>query len=273
MKEVWVNADPWRKALVTTALEGGADAVVVDPRDVEKVKELDMSPLEIQSVRLICIPIMARDTSDAIQKMAQASAFGDLMEIRLDVMEAFDLSEIIRVANKPVIFTYRSQEEGGEGKIQYDSRVNYLKEAVRLGADYVDVEYAMPPEHRNLLFDKRGHAKLILSKHFCNETPSREELADLFREMAATGADVVKIVTHAETAEDNLSVLGLIPPAVKMGVEIVAFCMGPLGRMSRVCCPLLGGAFTFASLKSGQESASGQVPVKEMKMILEALSP
>ncbi|MCP4577463.1 MAG: type I 3-dehydroquinate dehydratase [Deltaproteobacteria bacterium] len=215
---------------------------------------------------------MAHDTADALRKIAQGSAFCDLMEIRLDVMEAFDLSEIVRAASKPVIFTYRSQEEGGEGKVPYDARVNYLKEAVRLGADYVDVEYAMPPEHRKLLFENRGHSKLILSKHFCNETPSREKLEDLFRKMAATGADVVKIITHAETGGDNLIVLGLIPPAVKMGVAIVAFCMGPLGRMSRVCCPLLGGSFTFASLKSGQESASGQVPVKEMKMILEALS-
>ena len=40
MKEVWVKADPWRKELVTTALEGGADAVMVAPRDVEKVTEL-----------------------------------------------------------------------------------------------------------------------------------------------------------------------------------------------------------------------------------------
>ena len=40
MKEVWVKADPWRKELVTTALEGAADAVMVAPRDVEKVKEL-----------------------------------------------------------------------------------------------------------------------------------------------------------------------------------------------------------------------------------------
>ncbi len=40
MKEVWVKADPWQKELVTTALEGGADAVVVASRDIEKVREL-----------------------------------------------------------------------------------------------------------------------------------------------------------------------------------------------------------------------------------------
>lgn len=40
MKEVWVKVNPWEKAVMTTALEGGADAVLVDPRDVEKVNEL-----------------------------------------------------------------------------------------------------------------------------------------------------------------------------------------------------------------------------------------
>jgi len=40
MKEVWVKADPWQKELVTTALEGGADAVMVASQDVGKVKEL-----------------------------------------------------------------------------------------------------------------------------------------------------------------------------------------------------------------------------------------
>jgi 3-dehydroquinate dehydratase type I len=222
---------------------------------------------------MICIPIMARNTSDALRKMAQASTFGDLMEVRLDVMESFDLREIIKAASKPVIITYRSQKEGGMGRASRGELLDYLKEAVRLGADYVDVEYAIPLEHRRLLFAEGGNSKLILSKHFRNGTPSKEKLEDLFRKMAATGADVVKIVTHAGDLADNLTVLGLIPLAEKLGVEIVALCMGPLGRISRVACPLLGGAFTFASLKKGEESASGQVPATEMKMMLEALSP
>jgi len=216
---------------------------------------------------------MARNTSDALRKMAKASTFGDLMEVRLDVMESFDLREIIRAASKPVIITYRSQKEGGMGRASHGELLDYLKEAVRLGADYVDLEDAIPLEHRRLLFEERGNTKLILSKHFRNGTPSKEKLEDLFRRMAATGADMVKIVTHASAQTDNLTVLGLIPLAEKMGIGTIAFCMGPLGRISRVACPLLGGAFTFASLETGQESASGQVPATEMRIILEALSP
>ncbi len=40
MRKIWVKVDPWDKKIVTTALEGGADAIMVPPGFAEKVKEL-----------------------------------------------------------------------------------------------------------------------------------------------------------------------------------------------------------------------------------------
>jgi 3-dehydroquinate dehydratase type I len=90
--------------------------------------------------------------------------------------------------------------------------------------------------------------------------------------MAATGADIVKIVTQAGAPQDNLRVLGLISLAKNLGIKIIAFCMGPMGRISRIASPLMGGYLTFASLETGNESASGQIPVREMKKILDIIS-
>ena len=42
MKELWVKADPWKKELVTAALESGVDAVVVSSDKIAKVKELGL---------------------------------------------------------------------------------------------------------------------------------------------------------------------------------------------------------------------------------------
>ena len=42
MKEVWVKVDPWKKELVTAALEMGADAVIVPPDKVNDVRELGL---------------------------------------------------------------------------------------------------------------------------------------------------------------------------------------------------------------------------------------
>jgi len=42
MKEVWIKVDPWKKELVTTALESGADAVVVPGDKVATVRGLGL---------------------------------------------------------------------------------------------------------------------------------------------------------------------------------------------------------------------------------------
>lgn len=40
MRKIWIKIDPWDKKMVTTALEGGADGVVIPDGFSEKVKEL-----------------------------------------------------------------------------------------------------------------------------------------------------------------------------------------------------------------------------------------
>lgn len=221
---------------------------------------------------MICIPIMAKDTDGALKKMAKANTLADIIELRLDVMEKFDLKEIIESATNPILVTYRSKREGGEGSADYGTRVRYLLDAMEAGADYVDVELSIPLEWRQRVFQMKGPCGLVVSYHLLNGTPHREKLEGMLKNMAATGADIVKIVTWAREWEDNFRVLELIPKAQTMGIGIIAFCMGPLGRISRIACPLMGGYMTFASLEKGQESASGQIPAPDMKKILEMLS-
>jgi 3-dehydroquinate synthase II len=42
MIEIWINANPWEKKLVTVALEVGADAVIVPSDKIKRVKELGL---------------------------------------------------------------------------------------------------------------------------------------------------------------------------------------------------------------------------------------
>ena len=42
MKKVWLDCRNWNKELVTTAIESGVDAVLVNPADIEKVKALGL---------------------------------------------------------------------------------------------------------------------------------------------------------------------------------------------------------------------------------------
>jgi len=220
---------------------------------------------------MICIPIIAKNTDDARKKISRANPIADMLELRLDVMESFCLEDMLQEAGKPVIVTYRSKGEGGSGSADYETIAHYLWDAVEKGADLVDVEYRMPLKLRRGFLEGQGSFGVIISTHLLDGTPSRKKLEAIFRTLAATGSDIVKIVTWAGAPEDSLRVLGLIPMAQKVGVKIIALCMGPMGRLSRIASPLLGGHLTFASLEQGQESADGQMLVTQMNEILKAM--
>jgi len=78
------------------------------------------------------------------------------------------------------------------------------------------------------------------------------------------------VVTTAQKFEDNLTVLQLIADFPQ--TKIVSFAMGPLGSVSRILCPLIGGYFTYASIEEGKESASGQVTIGDLKAIYEMVA-
>jgi 3-dehydroquinate dehydratase type I len=220
---------------------------------------------------MFCIPIIAKDTDEAFEKIARASTLADMLEIRLDMMDTFDLHEIIKAASKPVLVTYRSKKEGGKGSEDPAARTDYILTAIKKGADLVDVELSLPRRWREKILDTEGRSRIVISTHINDGTPSQLDLEKIFKDCADTHSDIVKIVTRAETWADNLRVLELIPKAHDLGIKIIAFCMGPMGRISRIVSHLMGGYLTFASLEQGQESADGQIPIRQMKQIIDIL--
>ena len=218
---------------------------------------------------MFCIPIIAKDTQEALEKIARANALADMLELRLDMMDTFDLGEMIQATSKPALVTYRSIREGGKGTADHKTHASYLLAALEEGAEFVDVERSLPEKWRKKLFRAQGKSRIIISTHVSDNTPSKETLEDIFEELIATGADIIKIVTHAKSMMDNLRVLDLIPKAQERGIKIIAFCMGRFGRISRIFSHLMGGYLIFASLEGGEESAAGQIPVEEMKKILD----
>lgn len=82
---------------------------------------------------------------------------------------------------------------------------------------------------------------------------------------------MVKIVTWARNPEDNLRMLRLISVAAQEKIDLISFCMGPKGRISRIAAPILGSCLSYVSLRKGGESASGQLTVTEMNIIMKIL--
>ena len=219
---------------------------------------------------MFCIPIVASDADDAVRKIREARDRADVLELRLDMMNSFDLTRMVEASDLPVLATYRTRKEGGQGRDDPETVGKIILDAIESGAQLVDMELGLPRAGQKRVREARGGAKVIVSTHFTGGTPSRPELVRVLEESASLKGDVVKIVTTANEWEDILRVLELIPLAHRQGLKIIAFCMGPIGRISRVLAHLMGGYLTFTSLETGQESAAGQIPIEEMKALIKS---
>lgn len=224
----------------------------------------------------VCVPVIATTNEAALARMKRAFAVADLVEIRLDAIRKPDLSRLLQERRGPVLVTNRSAAEGGAFRGSEAERVAFLERAADLGAQYVDVEAATEGRLiRGLRKTLEGHCgatRLVVSWHDFAGTPPARTLRRKLRELMALEADVVKLVTRANDLADTFRILELIPEARREGREIVAFCMGAPGRISRVLSPLMGASWTFAALKPGAESASGQMPVAETRRLLALFS-
>jgi len=222
-------------------------------------------------VEKICVPVIETTVTKALGVIKEANQVADLIELRVDYMKEPGLAPLMKNRKRPFIITNRRREEGGRYKGDEGERFRTLKEAIELGAEYVDVEVRSQGSLLQDLIANREKTRMILSFHDFQKTPSNKELRRLYDRMSQMGAEVIKIVTFAKSLEDNLQVLSLIPIARKEKQEIVTFCMGKKGKLSRIFAPQMGAAWAYASLRKSGVSAPGQLPVGEMKEIWENL--
>jgi shikimate dehydrogenase/3-dehydroquinate dehydratase type I len=240
---------------------------------------------------MICIPITAGKKKEALHAIERSCRLADFIELRMDLIEDGSLVELISTARNisnsiKIIVTCRKKEEAapageaagikGAGKKTIDRKIALLKEAIELGADFVDIELAEGPaaikELHSFCVKHGGETKIIVSYHNLKETPALTKLKEIFHQCAEYKPAIVKIVTFANTAEDNLIPLSLISYARKHSPKIISLCMGDKGRISRAVAPLLGNYLSFATLEREGQSAPGQFTVYEMNQFQEWLN-
>lgn len=239
---------------------------------------------------MICVPITAKSNKEALHSIERSCRIADAIEIRMDLIPDGSLPDLISVARRSsrkvvIIVTCRKKEEASrnvescdaeEKKDQDDRKMAILKQAVGLGANYIDIELSEGPDvirELKSFCERPGRStKVIISYHNFQKTPSFVRLKEIFHQCREFKPAVVKIVTWAKKPDDNLQLLRLIPYARKYEQEIIALCMGDKGRMNRMMAPFLGNFLNFATLHEGIQSAPGQLTVSEMKQINKLVS-
>jgi 3-dehydroquinate dehydratase type I len=213
----------------------------------------------------ICVSILPKTVSEALRLIEKAEvAHADFIEVRLDCLENQRvLVDLAANGKTPKIATDKASREETKSR-------QMLLSAAKSGFEYVDVELSTPQLEALVKELKALGAKPIVSFHKFDGSLSISELNSVLEREISSGAEVCKIVTTAKQMEDNLATLNFTSTASSR-TKVVCFCMGELGKISRLLSPLFGGFFTFASLEQGSETASGQMTIQEMKAAYEIL--
>ncbi|MDP6380280.1 MAG: shikimate dehydrogenase [Phycisphaerae bacterium] len=208
----------------------------------------------------LCASLTPHSSNEATEQLAKVAPLVDLAEVRTDYMAECDLKRLLHGRPCPVIITNRPERQGGRCAASEAERVARLNEAVRLGADYVDIEL----DAVSMLADRSGsRTRMIVSHHDFSKTPA--DLAGILRDIAATGADVAKIAVMATDIVDNVAVLGLLR---QPSCPTIAIAMGEKGLVSRVLAPKFEGYLTFAALDPDEDTppaGPGQLSVSTMR--------
>lgn len=185
----------------------------------------------------------------AALRAGRDSVSADIVELRLDGVADIDVAAALRGRTRPVIVTCRAAWEGGSFDGSEAERLAILAEAIRLGAEYVDVEWKA--DRRSL--PRNDRTTIVLSHHDFDGMPA--DLEARVRAMAAERPGVLKIAVTAGRLRDCLR----LRDATRLDVPRVAIAMGSAGRLTRLCPVLFGSRWTY-----GGTAAPGQVPASEL---------
>ena len=230
------------------------------------------------TVTKICVPLVAADESGLRSALTHALTVPfDLVEFRADFIEGLT-EEVMagrdslllrsltlireRIPDRPILFTYRTEAEGGAGTSAPETYISVnLMAAVSGLADLADVEAIRDEKTARIIADGLHAAGLLAvgSNHDFEKTPPADDIVRRLVRMQEMGMDITKC---AFMPRSRMDVIRLMDASVRMW-EIYAdrpyitMSMGELGKVSRIAGTLTGSAVTFAT--AGAASAPGQI--------------
>lgn len=232
----------------------------------------------------IIVSLMGKDIA-SVRAEAQAyrDADFDILEWRVDhfadVASADAVLEAVRairaeMPQTPLLFTFRSANEGGEQAISTDAYLALNRAAVDSGlVDMIDLELFTGDEQvkATVGYAHSKNVKVIMSNHDFHKTPAEEEIVARLRKMQELGADIPKIALMPQSRTD---VLTLLSATLKMQEQyadrpVITMSMSKTGVISRLAGEVFGSAATFGAVKKA--SAPGQISVSDLRTVLTIL--
>jgi 3-dehydroquinate dehydratase-1 len=211
----------------------------------------------------------------AAARIGEVRAACDLVEIRLDLLEAEGILTRTRpwahLAEIPLLFTVRREDEGGAGNLTAAERIEMLG-AVIPEAALIDVEWVSAGEMAALLETARDQGiPWVASWHDFEGRPDTFAKIPAMAEAAArAGAACFKAAVRLHGIEDLARLGELQAGAAPLPLALMG--MGPLAPVSRLLCAQHGAALNYGYIGNAP-TAPGQWSAKMLKEAVAALTP
>lgn len=249
-----------------------------------------MNPVRIRHITIgegipkICVPIVGVTKDEILQEAKSFDAIpADLAEWRVDwFANAFDKRNVLEIlaslrkllGERPILFTFRTQKEGGEQSIEPEDYVSLNEDAAMSGfVDLIDAEIFSGDDIVKKIIETSHQAgvKVIASNHDFHGTPEKKEILQRLYKMQDLGADISKIAVMPQTPKDVLTLLAATEEMQRSSAKspIVTMSMAGTGVISRLCGEIFGSAITFGA--ADRTSAPGQIKAAELAQILSLL--
>ncbi|BGP20935.1 hypothetical protein JCM10213v2_009100 [Rhodosporidiobolus nylandii] len=175
---------------------------------------------------------------------------------------ALSFGHLRRCSPLPILFTVRTDKQGGAFPDPYFDNPDLLDEYVqlvelgfKLGAEYVDLELALPDQVIRRLLSLRGAATQCLGADHDRKGAwnwGSQDVLDKYLRAARLGCDVVKLVSTPTTFDSNLELLKFRAKVASLSsssspssytpdrpLPLLAINLGKGGQISRYLNPVL----------------------------------
>jgi 3-dehydroquinate dehydratase/shikimate dehydrogenase len=206
------------------------------------------------SSSLLCETVTGHSMADL--RTARDAAVADMVELRLDGITDLNVAAALDRREKPVVVTCRPQWEGGLFSGSEEERHRILAEALSLGAEFVDVEWAaLHAIHQPNFADivQVDPSRIVVSSHDFEGVPGDVEARA--RDMRSRGAAVIKVAVMPRALRETLPLL-----PIARGGDAVVVGMGATGLPTRLLAARYGSRWSYA----GHGVAPGQIPAERM---------
>ena len=223
---------------------------------------------------MICVSIQEPSFERCKEMMLSLAAKGAdrIAELRADLCRFTpEQVSLLVAANPHTIVT--SRVESDNPSLSF----NRLCAAIEAGAEYIDTELEYPDDLQLQLRNRARSAgtKLIVSWHNFSATPPLKQLLEVYRSCAEKGADVVKIVTTANSLIDATRTMRLYRSVARLPRKrdnrppMAAFAMGSAGKFTRYLSLKLGSPLSYTYPDGAKATAPGQYSESQLAALLE----